>query len=268
MTTMVLLLLQSVAAIAGAGLWLATGFSLGSPAARPSRRERLVVLALATGGTISRAAAALVTALLAGRGWWCAGEKIVVGLPFQVIGLVAGLLGLAWWLRGTRVLLARTLVLGGAYAMTAAVVATWLVGYPPQPVAAGVMLAAVALATGLTWALLAHRGRRTVAGFAGLLAVLLVGGLGWSWLSDTAAPRIEAAGTHVHAASATPGAEASAVPVTELRTPVDAPGELHTVELIAARHDVTLASGETIEAWGFGGDGVAGPELRVTEGEL
>ena len=268
MTTMALLLLQSVAAIAGAGLWLATGFSMGSLAAQPSRRERLVVLALATGGTIALAVAALLTAVLAGRGWWFAGEKVVVGLPFQILGLAGGVLGLVWWVGGTRVLIARTLVLGGAYAMTAAVLATWLVGYPAQPVAAGVLLAAVALATGLTWALLAHRGRRTVAGFAGLLGVLLVGGLGWSWLSDTAPPRIEAAGTHVHAASAAPGAEASAVPVTELRTPADAPGELHAVELIAARHDVTLASGETVEAWGFGGGGVAGPELRVTEGEL
>lgn len=266
MTTAALLLLQSVAAIAGAGLWLAAGFSAGSPAGGPSRRERMTVLALAAGGTLALVAAAVITAALAGRGWWFAGEKIVIGLPFQVIGLVAGALGLLWWIRGIRLLLARTLVLGGAYAMTASVIATWLVGYPPQPVAAVLLVTAVGLATGLTWALLSHRGRRAVAGVSGLLAVLLVGGLGWSWLSDTASPRIEAAGMHAHGAAA--GAEASAVPVTALRTPDDAPGELHAFELVAAQHDVTLASGETIEAWGFGGDGVAGPELRVTAGEL
>jgi FtsP/CotA-like multicopper oxidase with cupredoxin domain len=267
MTTAALLLLQSVAAIAGAGLWLAAGSNAGSPAGGPSRRERTTVLALAGAGTLALVAAAAITAALVGRGWWFAGEKVVIGLPLQVIGLAAGALGLVWWLRGIRVLLARTLVLGGAYAMTASVVSTWLVGYPPQLVAAMVLVTAVVLATGLTWVLLAHRGRRATAGFAGILAVLLVGGLGWSWLFDTATPRIEAAGAHAHGAAA-PGAEAAAVPVTALRTPGDAPGELHAIDLIAARHDVTLASGETIEAWGFGGDGVAGPELRVTEGEL
>ncbi len=86
-------------------------------------------------------------------------------------------------------------MLGGAYAMAAGVLATWLVGYPPQPIAAAVLLVAVLLATGLTWALVAHRGRRAIAGFAGLLAVLLVAGLGWSWLSDMAAPSIEASGS-------------------------------------------------------------------------
>jgi FtsP/CotA-like multicopper oxidase with cupredoxin domain len=267
MSTAALLLLQSVAGFAAAGLWLAAGFSAGSSASGPSRRERMIVLALAAGGTLALAAAAALAVILAGRGWWFAGEKIVVGLPFQVAGLAAGAVGAAWWLRGIRVPLARTLMLGGAYAMVAGVVSTWLVGYPPQPVAAAVLLASVALGTGLTWALLAHRGRRATVGFAGLLAVLLVGGVGWSWLSDTAAPSIEASGAHDHGMSP-PSSGEGAIPVTALRTPDDAPGEVHAVELTAARHRVTLASGERIEAWGFGGDGVAGPELRVTEGEL
>ena len=267
MSTAALLLLHSVAAVAGAGLWLAAGFSAGSSASRPSRRERMTVLALAAGGTLALVAAAAITVILAGRGWSFAGEKIVVGLPFEVIGLAAGVVGVAWWLRGIRVPVARTLMLGGASAMVAGVVSTWLAGYPPQPVATAVFLAAVALGTGLTWALLAHRGRRAKAGFAGLLAVLLVGAIGWSWLSDSAAPSIEASGAHGHGMSP-PSSSEAAVPVTALRTPDDAPGEVHAVELTAARHHVTLASGERIEAWGFGGDGVAGPELRVTEGEL
>lgn len=267
MSTAALLLLQSVAGFAAAGLWLAAGFSAGSSASGPSRRERMTVLALAAGGTLTCIAAGVITGILAGRGWWFAGEKVVIGLPFQIVGLVAGAIGLVWWLRGIRVQLARTLVLGGAYAMTAGLLATWLVGYPPQPIAALVLLAAVGLATGLTWTLMANRGRRATAGFAGLLAVLLVGGVGWSWLSDTAAPSIEASGAHGHGMSAPVGGEA-AVPVTALRTPADAPGEVYAVELVAARHDVTLASGALVEAWGFGGDTVAGPELRVTEGEL
>ena len=268
MTTAALLLLQAVAALAGAGLWLAAGFTAGPRADRRTRSERMTVLALAAGGTIALLAAAMLTAVLAGRGWWFAGEKVTVGIPFQAIGLAAGAVGLTWWLRGIRVPSARTLMLGGAYAMAAGVLATWLVGYPPQTVATAVLLVAVLLATGITWALIAHRGRRAVAGFAGLLAVLLVAGLGWSWLSDMAAPSIEASGAHGHDEAPAPAGDATAIPVTALRTPDDASGDVHAVELTAARHDVTLASGDTIEAWGFGGDGVAGPELRVTEGDL
>ncbi|MRG60800.1 multicopper oxidase domain-containing protein, partial [Agromyces sp. CFH 90414] len=250
-------------------------------AARPGRHERLTVVALAGGATLAVAGAALATASLAARGWWFVGERVVVGLPFQVLGLAAGWLGLAWWLRGIRPPLARTLLLGGGYAFAAAAVATWLVGYPPQPVATGVLLVAVLLGTGLTWALLARRGRRTVAGFAGLLALLVFAGTGWSWLSDTAEPRIAATGTaHAHgaagaagvagaaAASAGDGAAGTTVSVADLRTPADAPGALRRFELTAARHDVRLASGDTVEAWGFGGETLAGPELRVVEGEV
>ncbi len=271
MTTAALLLLQSIAAVFAAGLWLAAGFSAGPgiPGRRRERRERVVVLAFAAGGALALIAAGGLTVLLAARGWWFAGEKVMTGLPFQVIGLAAGVFGLVWWLRGIRMAFARALVLGAGYAMTAGALSTWLVGYPPQPVVAVVLLAAVVLATGLTWALIARRGRRVVAGFAGLLVVVLVGGAGWSWLSDTAAPRIEASAAHAHGAAApTGGSEASTVPVTDLRTPDDAQGSVQRFELTAARHDVALASGETIEAWGFGGDGVAGPELRVTAGDL
>lgn len=274
MTTAALLLLQSAAALAGAGLWLAAGFTAVSSTTPRDRRERRTVVALAAGGVLALVVAGAITVILVGRGWWFAGEKVVVGLPFQAAGLVAGVLGLTWWLRGIRMPLARTCLLGGAYAMVAAVLATWLVGYPPRVVATLVLLAAVLLATGLTWAFLAHRGRRAVAGFAGLLVVLLVAGAGWSWLSDTAAPSLEATGGHGHgadaaAASAPDAATAtSATSVSDLRTPADAPGEVRAFELTAARHDATLASGETVEAWGFGGDAVAGPELRVSEGEV
>ena len=128
MTTAALLLLQAVAALAGAGLWLAAGFTAGPNADRRTRSERMIVLALAAGGTIALLAAGLLSALLAGRGWWFAGEKVTVGLPFQVVGLAAGVVGLAWWLRGVRMPSARTLMLGGANAMAAGVLATWRVG--------------------------------------------------------------------------------------------------------------------------------------------
>src|SRR5688572_7920484 len=108
MTTAALLLLHAVAALAGAGLWLAAGFTAGPNADRRTRSERMTVLALAAGGTIALLAAAVMTALLAGRGWWFAGDKVTVGIPFEIVGLAAGVVGLAWWLRGVRMTQART----------------------------------------------------------------------------------------------------------------------------------------------------------------
>ena len=274
MSTVALLLLHAVAGLAAAGLWLAAGFSAAGPTtgspippSSQARREWVPVLALAAGGAVAVVGAVVLALLLVERGWWFAGEKVVVALPLQLVGLAVGVIGAAWWLVGRRSTLGRTMMLGGGYGMTAGVLATWLVGYPPQPVAIVVLLSGVALATGLTWALLAHRGRRAVAGFAGLLALLLVGGVGWSWLSDSAAPGLEASGAHGHRITAA-GDETPALAVTDLRTPTDAAGEVHAVELTAAMHEVTLATGETVEAWGFGGDGVAGPELRVSEGDV
>ncbi len=281
MSNVALLLLQAVAGLAGAALWLAAGFSAVGPAPddatprsrRSARtpRERMPVLAFVAGGTLALAGAVALALVLAGRGWWFAGEKIVIALPLQLIGLAAGVLGLVWWLTGRRPVAGRTLVLGGGYAMAAAALATWLIGYPPQPVAALLLFAAVALGTGLTWALLAHRGRRAVAGFAGFLALLLVAGIGWSWLSDTAAPTLEAGTGHGHGAAAVVDANDGAVAsrsVETLRTPADAPGEVRRFELTAAHHTVELAGGDSVEAWGFGGDSLPGPELRVTEGDL
>lgn len=272
MTTVALLLLQSAAAVAGAGLWLAAGFTAGPGTGAPVRRERRLVAAFAAGGAAALAVAGVVAVVLAGRGWAFAGEKVLVGLPFQVLGLVAGVTGLLWWRRGIRTPVARALMLAGGYAMAAAAVATWLVGYPPQPVATLVLGIVVVLATGLTWALLAHRGRRAVAGFAGLLGLVLVAGLGWSWLSDTAEPRLEAGPAHAHdgsvAAAAAAAAPATATSVTDLRTAADLSAPVQRFELTAARHDVELSSGDTVEAWGFGGDTVVGPELRVTEGDV
>ncbi|BDZ55913.1 hypothetical protein GCM10025870_29860 [Agromyces marinus] len=264
MGTPALLLAWAAAAFAAAGLTLGAGFTAGPDGGRG--RQRMPVLALAAGGALAAALAALAAAALAGRGWWFAGEKLLVGLPLQAVGVAAAASGLVLWLRSAAVPLARTLLIGGGSAMLAAAASSWLVGFPPQPVATLVLAAAVVLATGLAWAVLTARGTRPVAGFAGMLALLLVAGVGWSWLSDTAAPRLEAGASHGHGSPAPPTADA--VSVTDLRTPAEATGTVRRFDLTAGTHEVELASGETVEAWGFGGTGLAGPELRVQEGDL
>ncbi|MGW9631054.1 multicopper oxidase family protein [Agromyces sp. NPDC055520] len=277
MTTSALLAVHTVLTLAAAGLWLGAGFTAAG-AAHPQRRELRLVATLALCAVAAVAGATLVTVLLADRGWWFIAEKATIGLPLAIVGSVAGVIGLVGW-RGHVAAspLDRTLLLVAGFATTAGAGASWLIGYPPQPVAAAVLVAAVLLATGVAWAMLAGRGRRVVVGFAGMLALLLVAGVGWSWLSDTAAPSIEAGSGHGHGAAAAPATPtATAVPavagtarsVDTLRTPADAPGAVRRFELKAAKHDVELAGGGTVEAWGFGGDALPGPEIRVTEGDL
>ncbi|KRE21590.1 multicopper oxidase family protein [Agromyces sp. Soil535] len=273
MTTAALLALFALTILPAAACWLVAGFVAAGAGSEPGRRERWLVVALAAGGSLAVVAAGVITALLAGRGWWFVAEKVVLGLPLAAVGAVAGSIGLARWLRGDRTPRARVLLLAGGFAVAAAAVASWLIGYPVQPVAALVLVAAVLLATGLTWAILASRGRRSVVGFAGLLAVLLAGGVGWSWLADTAAPSLEAAG-HEHgdmggtsALAAAPAAASGVRSVEELRTPVDAAGPMRSFELTAAQRSVTLSSGASIDVWSFG-EALPGPELRVTEGDL
>lgn len=274
MTTSALLALYAVAIIAAAAGWLAAGFvAVGVGAGRePGSRERWLVVGLAAAGALATVGAAVATVALAARGWWFVGEKAVLGLPLAAIGAVVGAVGLVRWLRGDRGPLGRVLLLAAGYAATAAALTTWLLGYPVQQAAAFVLVAALLLAVGLTWALIAGRGRRAVTGFAGLLVVLLVGGVGWSWLADTAAPSLEAAG-HAHAGgdAAAIGAATAAASgtrsVDELRTPTDGAGPVRAFELVAAQRSVTLASGEQVDVWSFG-DALPGPELRVTEGDL
>jgi FtsP/CotA-like multicopper oxidase with cupredoxin domain len=272
MTTSALLAVHALLALAAAGLWLAAGFLAAGAGRPPKARERRMVAALALGGLASVAGTAVVTALLADRGWWFVSEKVTLALPLAVAGCIAGVVGLVRWRRGASTALDRTLLLAAGLAVAASAGATWLIGHPPQPVAAAVLVTAVLLATGLAWTVLAHRGRRAVAGFAAMLALLITAGVGWSWLSDTAAPSIEAAPGHGHgagsAAEATTANGAPARSVETLRTPADAPGEVRRFELTAARHDVELANGDSVAAWGFGGDSLPGPEIRVAEGEL
>ena len=280
MTTSGLLLVYSVLAIAAAGLWLAAGFTAASAASPPKPGEARTVTMLAVGGLAAVGGAVATTVLLADRGWWFVAFSATIGLPFSLVGVAAGVVGLARWRRPGAGPLGRTLLVGAGFAIAAGTAATWLVGFPTQPIAAAVLAVVALLATGIVWAILTRRGRRVTAGFAGLLALVLISGIGWSWLSDAAAPRIAAEGVapsgHAHGGApgeaAATGEAATAASGTRsvdaLRTPADAAGPMRAFELTAARHDVSLPDGAAAEAWGFGGDALPGPELRVTEGDL
>lgn len=276
MTTAALLAAYAVAILAAAGAQLAAGFVAAGAARPPTVGERRLVVGLVAGAAVAVLAAAAVAVLLAGRGWWFAGEKLLVALPFTAVGVGCAIAGLVRWRRGSAASGPRVLLLGGGLAVAAGAVACWIIGFPPSPVATVLLAVLVLLGTGLAWAVLARRGARAIVGFAGIAAVVLAGSLGWVWLADTAPPSIEASAAHAHAgeagsvpaATAGAGAEAPAVvSVDELRTPDGLDAPVHRVELEAAQREVALSSGTELSVWSFG-DRLPGPEIRVTEGEL
>lgn len=278
MTTAALLAVYAVGILAAAGAQLAAGFVAAGAAHPPTARERGLVVGLVAGAALAVLAATLTAVLLAGRGWWFAGEKLLVALPFTAVGVACAIVGLVRWRREPVAPGPRVLLVAGGLAAAAGAVACWIVGYPPSPIASAILAVLVLLGTGLAWAVLARRGRRAIVGFAGIAAIVLAGSLGWVWLADTAAPSIEASTAHAHAhgePGADPddpeggtGGEASAVvSVEDLRTPDEPDAPTLAVELVAAHRDVTLSSGTEVEAWSFG-DRLPGPEIRVTEGDL
>lgn len=277
MTTAALLAAYAVAVLVAAGAQLAAGFVAAGADPSPTVRERRLVVGLVAGAVFAVSVATLTAVLLAGRGWWFAGEKLTVVLPFTAAGAGAAIVGLLRWRRRPAAPGPRVLLLGGGLAVAAGAVACWIIGYPPSLVATAVLVALVVLGTGLAWAVLARRGRRAIVGFAGIAAIALAGSIGWVWLADTAPPSIEASAAHAHAdggadanAGADPAAGAGAsvaVSVDELRTPEGLDAPVHHVELVAAQREVALSSGTELAVWSFG-DRLPGPEIRVTEGEL
>ncbi|WP_022890643.1 multicopper oxidase family protein [Agromyces italicus] len=279
MTTAALLAVYAAAILAASGAQLAAGFVAVGAARPPTVRERRLVVGLVAGAATAVLVSTVLAVLLAGRGWWFAGEKLVVASPFAAVGLGCAVVGLVRWRREPAEPGPRVLMLGGGFAVAAGAAACWILGYPPMPAATAVLAGLVVLGTGLAWAVLARRGRRAIVGFAGIGVIVLAGSIGWVWLADTAPPSIEASAAHAHAGGA-PGANAGALPasgagaeasaavsVDELRTPEGLDAPVRRIELVAAHRELTLSSGTEIEAWSFG-DRLPGPEIRVTEGEL
>jgi FtsP/CotA-like multicopper oxidase with cupredoxin domain len=215
MSTGSLLVTDLLIAVLAAAGWLAGG-------AAAATGHRRAALGLGVGALVATLARAVTVIALARAGWWFAAEKIVIAAPLALAAVVVA----AW--RTPRALLF------AGYATTVGVLVTMVHGYPVTPGVALFAVAAVALATGITW-----RSRATLV----VAAVALVAGTGFA-VSPGATP---AAHHHVD-----PGAD------------VGAPTKRFTLTAATTRVDV---DGRTVAAWAFN-EQVPGPELTATVGDV
>ncbi|MFD6166508.1 multicopper oxidase family protein [Oerskovia sp. NPDC060287] len=278
MTVPALQLVYLVLALAGGAGWVLA-------ALRPRRGPWV---ALATVALVLRVG---VVVLLGGHGWWFVQEKVLVGLPLAVGGAVLALVVLVVG-RGRPAMPARqACLLGAAYATAGELVLVLVVGYPVGPLSGGVVVLLVAAATLVTWLVLAGRDPGVVRGVSLAAAFVLLLPLGLAWWASRAEVHLEVVGPGAvgAAAAAVPGTgahtgsghaadepatdELSAagggaptVDVTELRTPADVPGQRVPVTLTARESDLTLPSGEVVQAWSFGS--LPGPEIRAQVGQV
>lgn len=264
MTAALLLALDLVAAIVTAAAWIAAAVLAAG------RRNATLTLALFGLGALGVIAQGVVTALLAGHGWWFVQEKLVFALPLAVVAAIAGSIlagpGLLRLARGQSLALsprATAAVVGAAAAGVAGIVARLVIGYPLEQLPALVLLALVVLAAALAHAVVAGRPARVITGLAAFSALLPAAAVGVVWLSSAALPGTLAA-AHGHGGGDSPAAEG--VSVAELRTPAGAPGTRREFDLTARQQQVTLASGTSVDAWTYGS--LPGPELRVDQGDL
>ncbi|WP_167140667.1 multicopper oxidase family protein [Diaminobutyricimonas sp. TR449] len=267
MPTQLLLGLDLALVAVGTGLWLA-----GAVLALRSKRALLPLLCAAAAVAIVLGRIA-TTAALAAAGWWFAAEKVLLALPLAIAGcLVAIVLSVPPLWRGVRLRHPpddRARIATGpfcaGYASVAGLVTTLIIGYPMTPIAAVVLIGVVVLVSAVTWAVLTHRGGRTIGGLAGLTVLVLLAGVGYGWLGS-AAGATDAAASHGHGPQP-PQPEpppAATVSVDELRTP-PAAGEVVRYELEARVEQVRLASGTTVNAWTFGS--LPGPAIEATLGQ-
>ena len=256
---------------------LVLGINSGSARDRTLWAAACMVVGLLA--TLSRVVLAIV---LAGRGWWFAGEKLALALPLALIGAgCAAALGIpflvsAWRRRDVdrrRPVAAAALFVAG-YCSTAGLLVTFAVGYPMPIGGAVAVVALVAGVSALTWLGLTRRGSRGVRVtlvLVGVVPLLATAGLAFYRNLQPVLVGANAAGHGHLAASASAGGGATAtdpaaISVAELRTPRDAPGPARDFTLMAREEVATLPSGAVVDAWTFGS--LPGPELRVRQGDL
>jgi FtsP/CotA-like multicopper oxidase with cupredoxin domain len=279
MTTAQLVLLDHVVALLSIAAWFATGVLVAV------RRTRIALALLGTAVLVSLARVGTV-AMLAGRGWWFAQEKALLGLPMLgAAGLAAMLIA------GPRLLEARQTpdarppagsvvsLLTAGYAALGGFGVTFLAGYPLTWSTALVAVSLVCVAALLTARVVAtpiestddaaaaphpssRLSRRRFIGLAGgAVAVSAAStGVGWSLLRPAGA--LDSGGG--------PGPSAdSAVPVGDLRGPT-APavgGIRQRHALTAQTATIRLPSGREIDAWTYNSQ-LPGPAITAAEGDL
>lgn len=280
MTTQQLLALDLLLVVLGAVLYAAAGIlaatlSTVSGGVRGPARAALVCAGLAL---LSTAGRVVVVALLAGREWSFAGEKVLLGLPLAILtAVLVGIVALpslrltASGLPGEpRTSDAAAALLAAAYAAAAGLLVAFVVGYPASVASSVVIVCLVLGLSGLTWLALSRRRRPGLA--TGLVVVCVAPTLVATAVAfyQDIQPVVVGAGpghTHFAAGPATGGTGAAgSVPVTDLRTRTDGQQAVRSFELTARQEIVTLPSRRTVDAWTFGS--LPGPEIRVRQGDL
>ncbi|MGC5053370.1 multicopper oxidase family protein [Micromonospora sp. DT48] len=278
MTTAALTVLDHAWALLAAVGWLAAAVTTLRGYARVALTLLVAALALTVGKAVS-------VALLAGRGWWFAQEKVLLGMPLLAVAAViaVAVAGPPLYARVTGASgragdrpTGVVALFGAGYAALAGFGLTYLAGYPlTLPVAlitVGLVLAAVLLtARSLAAPLEAGEAnpdagpslsRRGFLGVAGGVAAVGATGTGVGLTLLSSAPK--------HTAGGGPGPSgASPVSVADLRGPdTPAPGGVRRAyELTARKAAVRLPSGQDVDAWTF--EGVApGPQITATQGDL
>lgn len=292
MTTGQVMILDHAVALLGVAAWFATG----TVAATRRAGLALGVLAAAVLVTLGRVA---TVATLAGRGWWYAQEKVLLGLPMLgVAGMAAVLIAGPRLLSASRAptdgpsAISIVSLLSTGYAALAGLLVTFVAGYPLTWSTALIAGSLVIVAALLTWHVVTrsvgattHDGVIIAAGhtsgaalpspgasqlsrrkFIGLTGGAVAAGTGATGVGLLFAPAESVA---TGGGSGGTNATSRAVSVVDLRgASTPAPGRVRRrYELTARKADVMLASGHEIEAWTYDGR-VPGPPITATQGDL
>ncbi|SCL21969.1 multicopper oxidase family protein [Micromonospora inyonensis] len=287
MTTVQWILLDHAVALLGVALWFATGVTA------VLQRHRLA-FGLLVGAVLVTLTRPATVVTLAGRGWWFAQEKVLLGLPLLGAAALAAVV-----VAGPRLFAARRtpgagLPVGGvvalftaAYAALAGLVVTFLAGYPLTWSTALIAVSLVCAGALLTAQVLGRQAGehtdaespvslRTTAprdssalsrrGFIGLAAGAVAAGAGITGvgLLFRSPEAVVTGGGPRRASGSRPP-----VSVADLRGPsAPAPGGTsHRHTLTARTATVRLASGGDVDAWTYDGQ-LPGPAITATQGDL
>ncbi|WP_327000756.1 multicopper oxidase family protein [Dactylosporangium sp. NBC_01737] len=282
MTTVQWIILDHVVALLGAACW----FAAGATAALQRPRLALGLFGAAVLAMFGRAATVV---MLAGRGWWFAQEKVLLGLPLLA---AAGLA--AVFLAGPRLLAAARApgaslppagllaLFTAGFAALAGPVVTFLAGYPLTWATALITVSVVCVGALLTWRVVAPPAvRRTGAaddmpapprrrvlsrrGFMLVAARVVAAGAGLTG----AGLLFRTPGRVVTGGGPGPDPAARTLSVADLRGPGDpaSGGSVVRHTLTARTATVRLPSGGDLDAWTYDG-ALPGPPITAVQGDL
>lgn len=236
MTTGTLIALDLVVAVVAAAGWLGAGAAAAGGHRRTARIAGTAALAV----TLARAATVIP---LAGAGWWFAAEKVLLGAPPALTGVVVAAPRLVRPPGDIRRAMLALLFAG--YAQSSALLVTVLHGYPLSTGVVLLALAGVAAATLVTGRLTGARSAPMVPRVAGVVTLAAVAA---------------GAGLVVDAGAAVPVHDHSGLSAPAV-------GEPTRRFTLTAGTAVVKAGGRDVAAWAFDGR-VPGPPLTASLGDV